>query len=182
MIVNDPNGDAQRVGPDGRATDLSVIQTDLNALADVGLAWTLPFTQDAVDTTDNVVFHFENTSTEDFDFMRLIVSASGAGLWTVETDRAYGSGGTTLNLAPLKTLSGKVQAMTAYYGQDVILTGTAEDLFYVRVAADTPVDLLAYGPIVVQSSGTLAIKFNADAGTPTMGVTPILHGKPPWKV
>jgi len=181
MIINDPNGTPLEVTSDGRAQVVSVMQTDINALGMLGRAWTLPFTVAAADTTDNVVFHFKNDSDEDMEFMRFWVSASGAGLWTMEYDRVYSSGGTTIALRQLNVSSGKTQDMTAYYGADITLTGTAVDLGYLRIAADTPVDILDYGPVIVPPSSTFALKFNADSGTPTIACMPILHGSNPWE-
>jgi len=51
MIINDPNGKPLKITSDGRAQVVSVTQTDINALASIGKAWTLPFTQAAADAT-----------------------------------------------------------------------------------------------------------------------------------
>jgi len=181
MIINDPSGIPVKVTSDQRLQAVSVVQTDINALGTLGKAWTLPFTVAAADTTDNVVFHFKNTSDDEMEFMRFWVSASGAGLWTMEYDRLYSSGGTTIALRQLNVSSGKTQSMTAYYGADITLTGTAVDLGYLRVAADTPTEILDYGPIIIPPSAMFALKFKADAGTPTIACMPILHGSNPWE-
>jgi len=181
MIINDSNGKPMKVTDDGRGQVVAVMQTDINALATIGKAWTLPFTQAAADATDNVVWHFKNTSDSDFEIMRLICSAAIKGTWTIESGRVYSSGGTAQTLQQLKIGGGITQDMTAYYGADIQVTGTAKDIYYFRTEADSPVDILQYGPIVIQPSQTVAIKFNADSGTPTMAVTPILHGANPWE-
>jgi len=181
MLIHDPNGKSLNITSDGRAQVVSVSQTDINALASIGKAWTLPFTQAAADATDNVVWHFKNDSDVDFEIMRLLVSNSIAGTWTIESGRTYSAGGTAQTLQQLKTGSGITQDMTAYYGTDITLTGTAKDLYYFRTPVDTPIDILDYGPIIIQPSQTVAIKFNADSGTPTMTVVPIMHGSNPWE-
>jgi len=181
MIINDPNGKPMNITSDGRAQVVSVIQTDINALAGEGRAWTLPFSVTAADATDNVVFHFKNTSSDMFDMMRLIVSSTIAGVWTIESGRAYSSGGTTISLAQLNTGSGITQTMTAYYGTDITLTGTASILYYWKTAANEPYDILQYGPVVISPSGEIAIRFNADSGTPIIAVTPVVHGANPWE-
>jgi len=181
MIINDPNGVPAKVTSDGRLQAVSVVQTDINALGTIGKAWTLPFKVTAADTTDNVVFHFKNTDSEDFEIMRLIVSSAIGGVWTIESDRVYSSGGTSISLKQLNLSSGKTQAMTAYYGADMTLTGTAIDMAYFKTAANAPYDILSYGPIIVTPASTVALKFQADSGTPVLAVTAILHGANPWE-
>jgi len=181
MIINDPDGTAASVTSDKRLQTVAVMQTDINALVGIGKAWTLPLTVTAADATDNVVWHFKNTSSDPFDIMRLIVSSTIAGVWTLESGRSYSANGTAMTLAQLNTSSGKTQSMTAYYGTDITLTGTAVDLYYWKTAADTPYDILQYGPILVGPSGEVALKFNADSGTPIIAVTPVLHGANPWE-
>jgi len=180
MLLNGPNGDPVDVTPDKRLKTVSVTQTDMNAMARQGLAWTLPFTQSSADITDNVVFHIENTGSDPLDVMRLLLSTGGAGLWTIEHGRAYSSGGAAVTLAQLNAKSGKTQDVAAYYGQDITLTGTAVDVAYLRVGADSPFDILNEAPVVLPASGTMALRFAADASVTVMAVTPILHGKVPW--
>jgi len=181
-IVCREKGIPAKITNDNRLSVVAVTQTDLNALAGEGSAWTLPFVQNAAaNTTDNVVFHFKNTSGDAFDFMRLLVSSKDPGRWTIETGRTYSAGGTAITLRQLNSASGKTQDMTAYYGTGITLAGTASDIMYVRTAADETIDLLDYGPIVVEQSDTLAIKFKADTGSLEMAVTPIIHGSNPWE-
>jgi len=180
MRIESPDGDVVRVSGDKRLLVHAITENDTQALVRVGIVWTLPFTQAASDATDNVVWHFKNDSDQDFELMRLLVSSSIAGTWTIESGRVYSSGGTAITLKQLKLNSGITQDMTAYYGQDITLTGTAIDLYYFRTPVDTVVDILAYGPVIIQPSSTLAIKFNADSGTPTMTVVPVMHGSNPW--
>jgi len=181
MIINDgTSGKSATVTNDGSLRTISIVQTDINALAALGTAWTLPFTVTAADTTDNVVFHVNNTASLDLEFMRIIVSSAIGGLWTIESGRTYSSGGTAVSLRQLKIASGKTQDMTAYYGADITLAGTASDIFYVKTAANEPFDLLNYGPVVVTPSSKMAIKFKADSGTPVIAVTSIVHGENPW--
>jgi len=180
MIINDPNGIPVKVTTDKRLQTVSVIQTDINALAGIGKAWTLPFTHTAPNTTDNAVFHFKNTSSEIFEIMRLIVSSTIGGLWSIASGETYTSGGTAIALRQLNISSGKTQNMTAYSGTALTLGGTATDLYYTKTAANTPYDILAYGPIIITPSETLTLRFKADSGTPVIAVTPILHGNNPW--
>jgi len=157
MIINDPNGDPVKVTTDRRMQTVSVIQTDINALAGIGKAWTLPFKVTAADTTDNVLFHFNNTSSEPFDFMRLLVSSTIGGLWTIETGRTHSAGGTAMSLVHLKTGSGVTQDMTAYYGNDVTLAGTATDIYYLKSGANEPYDVLQYGPLTGEFSSIFSV-------------------------
>jgi len=181
MIINDGNsGVAAKITSDGNLRTLSIVQTDVNALAGAGLAWTIPFTVTAADTTDNVVFHIKNTSSSNLEFMRLMLSSTIGGLWTVESGRTYSANGTAVTLKQLKINSGKTQDMTAYYGADITLAGTASDMFYIKTAANQPYGLLDYGPIIVAPSATMAIKFKADSGTPVIAVTGVVHGANPW--
>jgi hypothetical protein len=112
--------------------------------------------------------------------MRLIVSSTIGGLWTIESGRVYSAGGTAILIRQLNTSSGKTQDLTAYYGADITLTGTAIDIFYVKTAANQAFEILDYGPIIIAPATTLAIKFQADSGTPVLAVTPVIHGVNPW--
>jgi len=183
MNIHGPNGEVVQVTQDNRLKGLTVAESVMCGMAKVEGGWTLPFTQTgAANTTDNVVFHFENTSDKAFDFHFITVASAEAGLWTLESGRARSSGGTTMALAPLNVLSGKTQDMTAFFGTAIVVAGTAIDISYTRVAADTPIDILDNSKaLIIPASGTLAIKFKADAGNNVMAVTSRIHGKPPWE-
>lgn len=179
--INDPNGAPAKVTADGQVRAISVVQTDLNYIGTLGKAWTLPFTQTgAANTTDNVIFHLQNTSDDEVEVMRLVVSSAEAGLWTTEYGRSYTSGGAAILLRQMNTLSGKTQSVSAFFGTALTLGGTAVDSIYTRLAADTPFDLLNYGPIILEPSAFMAIRFQADTGNNIMGVTPFLHGANPF--
>jgi len=180
MLINDPDGDTLRVSKDHRLHTVSVVQTDVNALAEAGTAWTLAFTQAAADATDNVVFHIKNNDSKPFELMRLLTSNVIAGTWSVEYGREYSAGGTAMTLGQLNVKGGKSHDISAYYGQDITLTGTAKDIYYFRLSADTPYDLLNYAPIVIPPSGTVSVRFNADSGTPIMTFSVVCHGENPW--
>jgi len=80
--------------------------------------------------------------------MRLLTSNVIAGTWTIEYGREYSAGGTAMTLGQLNVKGGKSHDVAAYYGQDITLTGTAKDIYYYRLGADTTYDVLQYGPNV----------------------------------
>jgi len=183
MIINGKDGKAVNVTADGRVMALSANEAFMHAMSEIGKAWTLPFTQTgAANTTDNAVFHFENTSDDAFDIHKIMVSSEEPGLWSLYTGRTYSSGGTPLTLAQLNTGSGQTQSMTAYYGTGLTLAGTATLLSIVRLAADTPFDIL-HGSEAFQiaPSGVYELRFKADTGNTVMAITHVLHGEEPWE-
>jgi len=183
MIINGKDGKAVNVTADGRVMTLSANEAFMHAMCEIGKAWSLPFTQTgAANTTDNAVFHFKNTADKTFDVHKIMVSSAEAGLWSLYTGRTYSSGGTTLNLAQLNTGSGQTQSMTAYYGTGITLAGTATLVSVVRLAANTPFDILHNSEAFqVSPSGTYELRFKADTGNTVMGVTHLLHGEEPWE-
>jgi len=183
MIINGPNGTPADVTPDNRVRTLAASEPFLHVMAEIGAAWTLPFTQTgAANTTDNAVFHFENTSDDTFDVHKIIVSSAEAGRWSIHYGRTYSSGGTSVSLAQLNTLSGKSQNMTAYYGTGLTLSGTATLLMTCRLGADTPHDMLnGTEALQIDPSGVFEIRFQADAGNNVMTANIITHGVEPWE-
>lgn len=183
MQINGSDGRIADVTKDHRLRVFSASENLMHAMGEEGKAWTLPFTQTgAANTTDNVVFHFKNDADDPFDIHKIVVSSAEAGLWTVEYGRTYSSAGTTITLRQLNVLSGKTQDMTTFYGTAIVLAGTATDLIYTRVMADSPVDLLSdTASLQIEPSGTFAVKFKADAGNNVMGVSIMTHGVEPWE-
>jgi len=184
MIINDPNGTAGKITPDGRIYTLSAVEPFMHAMAEIGRAWTLPFTQtSAANSTDNAVFHFENTSDSAFDIHRVEVSAANEGLWSLYTGRTYSSGGTAVTLRQLNTASGSSQDMTANYGTALTLAGTATLVSVCRFAADDPRDLMANQQALQIGPGdTFEVRYDSD-GTAgyAMSVVIYTHGEEPWE-
>jgi hypothetical protein len=179
--VNDANGQPANITDDGQLRTISVVQTDLNYIGTLGRAWTLPFTQTgAANTTDNTVFNLKNTSDDEIEIMRLVLSSAEAGLWSLEYGRERTSGGTAVLLRQMNTLSGKTQSVSAFFGTALTMTGSATDNAYVRVGADAPFDILNYGPVILEPSATMSIRFQADTGSNVMAVTPFMHGSNPF--
>jgi len=182
MIINGPDGKSVEVTPDARVKTLAAVEPFMHVMSEIGQAWTLPFKVTAADTTDNVVFHLKNTSDETLDIHYLKMSSTIGGLWTVEYGKTYSSGGTAILIRQLNTLSGKTQDLTAYYGADMTLAGTGTDLIYMKSPANTPIDLLADSQsLQVEPSAVIAIRFQADSGTPVIAGTVFLHGEEPWE-
>jgi len=183
MIINDPNGIAAEVTADHRLKTLSAIEPFMHAMSEIGRAWTVPFTQTgAANTTDNAVFHFENTSDGSFDIHKVVVSSAEAGRWSVYTGRTYSSGGTAVSLAQLNTGSGKTQDMTSYYGTGLTLAGTATLLMTCRLGANNPHDMLnGTEAFQVEPGGVFEVRFKADTGNTVMAVNIITHGVEPWE-
>jgi len=183
VVINGSNGRTVDVTSDNRIVTLSASEPFMHVLAEIGKAWTLPFTQTgAANTTDNAVFHMKNDSDDTLDLHFISASSAEAGLWSIYYGREYSSGGTAVTLKQLNTLSGKTQELTANYGTALTLTGTATQLMFVRVKADTPVDLLQHSQALqLEPSGTVEIRFQADAGNNVMAVNVLLHGEEPWE-
>jgi hypothetical protein len=183
MIINDPNGQAAEVTPDRRLKTVSATETMMHALAEIGKAWTINGSIAAADTTDNVILFFNNTSDVSFDVHRIILSSSIAGRMAVEYGRTYSSGGgTAKSLAQLNTLSGKTQNQISYIANDIILAGTGTDIICNRLAADVPYDILGdTQSLQLEPSATVAVRFQADSGTPAVCVTFVCHGVEPWE-
>lgn len=183
MIINGSNGTAAEVTPDGRVRTLAGNESFMHIMAEIGRAWTIPFIQTgAANTTDNVVFHFDNTSAEGFDVHKLVVSSAEAGLWSIYYGRTYASGGTTAPLSQMNVTSGRTQNMAAFYGTALTLDGTANLLVASRCAAGIPFDLLFNTEALqVEPSGTFEIRFQADAGGNVMTGTTFIHGTEPWE-
>jgi len=183
MIINGPDGKAVIVTPDGRIPTLAANEPFMHAMAESGLAWSIPFTQTgAANTTDNAVFHFKNTSDETFDIHGMFCSSAEAGLWSLYTGRTYSSGGTAVSLAQLNTGSGKTQDMTAYYGTGITLAGTATLIAVKRQKADTPFDILSIQQALqISPSNTFEVRFKADTGNTVMACTLYTHGAEPWE-
>ncbi len=183
MIINDPNGAPVKVTKDHRMHVIAATEGFLHAMAEVGEAWTINGQITAADTTDNVIMHFKNTSDKTFDCHGIILSSSGAGLYTLEYGRTFVSGGgTARELAQFNTLSGKAQDQVSYIANDITLAGTGTDLFCGRLAADTQVDIISgTEALQLEPSATIAVRFQADAGTPVVCVNYICHGLEPWE-
>lgn len=183
MIINDSDGAALAVTGDNRAKVLAATAGYMHVMAEEGKAWVVTGSATAADTTDNVVFFFQNDSGNDFDCHGFIFSSSGAGLVTLEYGRTYTSGGgTALSLAQLNTVSGQTQDQTSYIANDIVLAGTGTDLFCHRVAADTPVDIISRTQALqLAPTNTIALRFQADTGTPVFCINYISHGQEPWE-
>ncbi len=183
MVITGANGTVLEITPDHAAKVTATVQTDLNAITSEGRGWTLPLRQPgAANTNDNVVWHLANNSDAAVDIMRLVVTSAEAGVWTIATGRTYTSGGASILLRQLNTSSGKTQDLTCFSGTALTMGGTAEETTYTRVAADSPIDLLKDAPIVVHSSGLVELRFQGDAGSAEMTVTPFIHGANPWEL
>ncbi|MEE8382221.1 MAG: hypothetical protein V3R78_10165 [Thermodesulfobacteriota bacterium] len=183
MILNDPNGIPVKITKDNRMHVIAATEGFMHAMAEIGEAWTVNGAITAADTTDNVIMHFENTSDKTFDCHGVIISSSGAGLVALEYGRTFVSdGGTARSLAQFNTLSGKTQDQTSYIANDITLSGTGTDLICARIAADTQVDILSMTEALqLEPSATISVRFQADAGTPTICIAYICHGSEPWE-
>lgn len=183
MIITNSDGKALDISPDGRARVHSIEENMMHAMAEEGKAWTLPFIQTgAAGVADNAIFHFKNTSDSGFDIHKIAVSSAEIGLWSLYHGRAYSAGGTAMTLAQLNVTSGKTQAMTAYYGTALTLTGTAVLLTAKRSGANTPQDLLeGMEALQIEPGATFEIRFQGAAGTQPMAVTVACHGVEPWE-
>jgi len=171
------------VTKDNRLRVFAAIEPIMHVLAEDGRAWTLPFKQTAAnDSNDNIVFHFKNTSDTSFDIHKIQVSSASAGLWTIETGRAYSSGGAEITLRQLNSGSSKTQDISSNFGTALVLTGTASDVIYSMSSANDPKDILAdTEALQLEAGDTFAIKFKADTGNQDMAVTVYLHGQEPWE-
>ena len=181
--LNDPNGQPQRVSKDGRAHTKSVSEGFMHAMAEVGKAWNINGSITAADTTDNVIFFFKNTSDKPFDCHGIEISSSIAGLYTLEYGRTYTSdGGTARVLSQWNTLSGKTQDQVSYIANDIVLAGTGTDLICGRLAADKSRDILhGHACLQLEPSATIAVRFQADSGTPAVCIAYVCHGEEPWE-
>jgi hypothetical protein len=180
MYINGPSGKVADITPDFRLRTLSLIEPLMHGMAEAGKAWTVPITA-AASITDTPFFFFNNLWDVPLDFHALLISSSSSGLATVEYGRTYTSGGTSrTTVAQLNTLSANTPTFQAYYGT-LVLAGTNTDVVYARVPVDTPIDLLAgLQAFQVFAGGIFAVRFKADAGTPTVALTSYLHGPEPW--
>jgi len=184
MIINDPNGKAAKVTPDGRVFTLAANEPFMHAMSEIGRAWTLQGTASPTNGSDVVVFHFTNDADDGFDIHKVIVtSVTNPATWAIETGTTYSSGGgTALTLNQLNTGSGVTQDQTSYISNAITVTGTAKTITKNRIAKETQVDLLAGSEALqIGPSGTFQITCNQDTSAGVTFITIYTHGVEPWE-
>lgn len=183
MIINDPNGQALVINNQGMANVLAVNETLFHRMIRDGLAFSLGSLQiTAAGATDAVFFHLLNGESEHIEIHSIIFGSTVAGFVTIEYGRTYSSGGTALTARNLNASSGITVTTTAYYGNAIVLAGTAVDIKIIRVSADVSIRCIAEDEVLILGANdTLAIRFDPDSGTPVIGYTVELHKEEPWE-
>ena len=182
MVVNDANGRAMKVKPGGFANVVAINEPLFHACVKGGIGWSLGGVITAADAADHVIFYLENTSDVDLEIHGIFLSSAIAGLMVIETGRIYASGGVAKSINQFRTDSGKIQSVLAYMSNGITLTGTATEVIWKRVPADNLLDMMGEEGVMILAPQTkMAIRFDADSGTPQIALTMMIHGEEPWE-